>query len=827
MCPALGGYLRLGRLIVVVFTPLIAGCGGDGSTDVVLPSLTIATSTSGVELDPDGFMVHVDNLAPRSIGLEAMVTFERLGEGPHTVTLSGVAPNCAAQGENPRAVSVSGTDTPTLTFSVVCGPTNGTLEVVTATTGPEPDADGFIVVLDGTNRGSIAPSATVSYAGLISGMHTVTLEGVAPNCQAVGDHPLGVAVEPGETARVSFAITCAATTGALGVTISGLPGGAAAAVTVTGPGGFSRALTTGGTLSAVVPGRYTVSAANVVAGGTTYTPSVGRPVVDVVAGGTATVTVSYTAVATITLNLRIDGFYLTQSTQTYSSSVALVAGREAYLRVFVVANEGNSAKPQVRVRVTRPGAAAQTFNIEAPGASTPTQVQEGTLGSSWNLRLPGSVIQSGLSIVAEVDPNTAIDESNESDNRFPATGTRNLTVRGVPPARIRFVSVQQGSSVPGNVSAANMDELLGLARRMHPLNRIEVDVHTETFPASVPLQPNGDGWDQVLGDLDAKRLTDPDGADWIYFGIARLDYTREQGIVGNAFTGLPTATTAIGWDDPGDAGRVVAHELGHIWGRRHTSCGGPRPETVDNLYPYPGGQIGIYGFDVAGTGLKSPSSPDIMGYCFQSPWISDYNYLGVRAFRETKAASARLAGTPQPSLLIWGRIENGRPVLEPSFHIVTRPSLPQRPGPYSLTGTNANGSRLFSLSFDVALAADSPHNGGHFAFTVPLDQLRASQLAAVTLSGPGGTVTQSRNGVGLRMGSAAAPLSARREGPSVVLRWNSSVHPMILVRDPDTGNVLSVARGGNARVWTGKGELDLELSDGVRSQRVRLAISRS
>jgi hypothetical protein len=46
------------------------------------------------------------------------------------------------------------------------------------------------------------------------------------------------------------------------------------------------------------------------------------------------------------------------------------------------------------------------------------------------------------------------------------------------------------------------------------------------------------------------------------------------------------------------------------------------------------------------------------------------------------------------------------------------------------------------------------------------------------------------------------------------------------VRDPDTGEVLSFARGGDARVWTRKPVVDLEVSDGVQSQRVRRAISR-
>jgi hypothetical protein len=68
---------------------------------------------------------------------------------------------------------------------------------------------------------------------------------------------------------------------------------------------------------------------------------------------------------------------------------------------------------------------------------------------------------------------------------------------------------------------------------------------------------------------------------------------------------------------------------------------------------------------------------------------------------------------------------------------------------------------------------------------------------------------------------------ARREaGGQVRLQWNAAAHPMIMVRDPDTGEVLAFARGGDARIWSRKGELDLEVSDGVQSQRLRRAINR-
>jgi hypothetical protein len=228
--------------------------------------------------------------------------------------------------------------------------------------------------------------------------------------------------------------------------------------------------------------------------------------------------------------------------------------------------------------------------------------------------------------------------------------------------------------------------------------------------------------------------------------------------------------------------------------------------------------------DVQVAALKQPSSPDIMSYCFQNFWISDYTYRGIMDFRQRSSVVA--SAVSQPSLLIWGRVVDGRPILEPAFEIVTRPSLPSRPGPYPVSATAADGSRLFNLSFDVAAIEDHATGSGHFAFAVPLDPARASRLFTMRLDGPTGTASL-QTLAQLRAGPVSETVVARREGENVSLRWNAAAHPMIMVRDPDTGEVLSFARGGTALVRTDKGELDLDVSDGLRSQRVRLAISRS
>lgn len=785
-------------------------------------SIQVVTATGGAGTDPDGFTLLVDGTDRGPIGVSATSSLAGLTAGTHSIGLTGLAGNCRISGENPRAVSVPAGGTAQVSFGISCaapGTATGSLQIVTITTGPSQDPNGYQLRIDGVGGQAIATNASVTVANVTAALHTVELVEVAPNCGVTGDNPLGAAVGAGQTARIEFRVTCAATTGSLRITITGLPAGAAAGVTVSGPGSFSQEVAATGTLAGLTPGSYGVRARDVVAGGTTYTGSVSSATVTVAAGASPSVTVTYTGPVAPTLNLRIQSLYLTQSTQTLSAGVPLVAGRAGYLRVFVLANEsGNRATPTVRVRFRNGSSPVIERTIDAPGSSTPTTVQEGNLERSWNLPVEAAVIRPGLSIEAAVDPAGAIPESNEGDNE----NTRALTVRTAPAARVRFVSVQQGSSAPGNVS--DPTQLMGLARRMHPLGSVDADVHAEVFTATAPLLPGtngvGDGWSQLVSDLDGHRVAE--GSNRTYFGIVKLNYGRNDGLVGIAFQERPTA---VGWDDPGDASRVVAHELGHTWGRRHSPCGSPPPNTVDAAYPYSGGQIGVTGMDVANTTLKPAASPDIMSYCFQSPWTSDYTYQGVMDFRQANASVA--LGPPQPSVLVWGRIVNGRAVLEPAFQIVTRPSLPRKPGPYSVTATAEDGTQLFALSFDAVAAEDGARASRHFAFAVPLDQAGAARLASLRLAGPGGIVVDTRSRPNLRLEGAEAPVSSRREGQSVVLQWNASVHPTIMVRDPDTGSVLSFARGGTARVWTRKDQLDLELSDGVRSQRVRLVINRS
>ena len=348
-------------------------------------------------------MVFLDGVEVQSIAAAGTATLGDLSAETHIVGLTGIAANCTVQGGNPRGVVVGAGDTASASFTVTCAgiPTAaGDIEVTVSTSGAAPDPDGYVLTLDGGNSRPVGDDATLTLAGLTPGDHELSLDGLAPNCAVAGANPLDVTVAEGASAPAAFAVSCAAVTGSLAVTVTGLPQGADAAVSVTGPAGFDADLTGSDTLEELPPGAYTVRAEAVAAAGDTWNPSPGSVDVLVTAGETGTATIGYDAEPRPSLNLRLAGIQLTQAVQTFDNAVPLVSGRDGFLRVFVVANEANTATPSVLVRVFDSGTFLQAFTIAAPGSSTPLTANEGSLGSSWNVDVPGDLIRPGLELVS-------------------------------------------------------------------------------------------------------------------------------------------------------------------------------------------------------------------------------------------------------------------------------------------------------------------------------------------------------------------------------------------------------------------------------------------
>jgi hypothetical protein len=298
-----------------------------------------------------------------------------------------------------------------------------------------------------------------------------------------------------------------------------------------------------------------------------------------------------------------------------------------------------------------------------------------------------------------------------------------------------------------------------------------------------------------------------------------LNTTYNSGVAGIGWVG---GEVAVGWDKLPSAAAVAAHEWGHNWGRQHAPCGGA--SNPDNSFPRADGTIGSYGLDVATATLMPPSYKDLMGYC-NPEWISDYTYTGVLDYRAANSdVTSALSQAMQPCLLVWGRIDNGQLVLEPAFEVVTRPHLPAKGGEYVVEGRAVDGTRVFSLPFTPADIADDPRHGQLFSFAIPMSGDRTSRLSTIRVAGRGREAITHRTG-GLPQRGDRAPLSVSRTGAGrVQLEWDVTKHPMLLVRDGATGQIISFARGGRIDLPASSQELSVGFSNGVRSSELRVPV---
>lgn len=534
------------------------------------------------------------------------------------------------------------------------------------------------------------------------------------------------------------------------------------------------------------------------------------------AGGCSAWTAEATATpGAVPLNLSIEAVHLNQVVQTLGGSVPLVAGRSGVLRVFVRANMANTAQPTVRVRLYHGTTLVATHLLPAPGSSVPQDPDISVFGQSWNLTIPGPQVTTNLRILVDVDPDDLIPESTTADNVWPAGGSpQSMDVRAVPVFRIRFVPVHQ--SATGLTGAVDPGALLSDAFALFPLGDADADVRA-VYTTSVDTLKSNDSnnaWTQLLSELNVLRVAEGSGKH--YYGVVRTNYT--SGIAGYGYV---PGRTAVGWDRSASASWVAAHEWGHNFSRFHAPCGSVG--SSDPNYPYANGTIGHPGWN--GGGLVAATARDIMGYC--SPrWISDYNYNAVLNYRATAGAQAApgFASGPEPVLVLWGRLSvDGRSgVLEPAFQVTAPPELPERSGRNVVEGLDDQGNVLFALPFEGTLTGEE--DARHFAFALPLSAFPAERLAVLRLR-DGATVLSTRSAApppgGVEpMGAPGAPLlQARAEGAGgVEITWDAARTPLLVIRDPDTGEILSLARGGRVTLPVRPTRMEAVASDGVRSR---------
>ena len=494
--------------------------------------------------------------------------------------------------------------------------------------------------------------------------------------------------------------------------------------------------------------------------------------------------------------------YLTQATQTLERPVPLIAGDPALLRVFLVTDAEVTHMPPLRARFYHGGVLVDSVGIAASGTKVPDQIFEGSLSITANAPVPGRVVAPGLEMVIDIDPENLFQTPPGIKVRIPESGRKPVDVRELPTFRLTLVPFLWQESPDYSVVTQTEgltagDDLFWPTRNLLPVGDMNIAVREPVFTSVDPSFSLADtenpesGIDELFREIGAIRTLDGSGGH--YMGILRSD--PDGGLVLGGLADQPGFLSISMLE-----GDVIAHELGHNLNLGHAPCG--FIDFLDPEYPYEGGIIGSWGYDIRTGELVAPETPDLMSYC-QPRWISDYNFIKALNYRvaEEDALLASAYAFPLTTLLLWGGVDSqGEPVLEPAFVGHSPPFLPEERGPYRLEGVDGSGNELFTLEFAMAEIADGP-GGGAFAFALPVRPAWAKDLARVTLSGPEGQATLERTG---RNTAAFLLDSASGHIRGILRNWLDPSQPSASVRRvlPEPGLEVVISRGiPDADLW--------------------------
>jgi len=321
----------------------------------------------------------------------------------------------------------------------------------------------------------------------------------------------------------------------------------------------------------------------------------------------------------------------------------LVAGKEGMLRVSV------SPGQRFRARTLSVALELGTTNGELPLTSTKWirgASEPGQFTTTFNFPIDAAHVLVGSNYSVTLQDGAGGPELD----RYPAAGRTLLQlVSAGDTLNVVVVPIVVGGILP-DVSARVLEKFRARVLSMYPLADLTLTTHAP-LTSSVAVGPDR-GWDQTLDALYALRAADAPADNVYYYGLFTPTKRYDDYCTSSCTVGLSQVAAADEVEYRGSIGLglfadgsnssapdTMAHELGHALGRFHAPCMTPDPGP----FPYPGGKLGVWGFDSLNHLLLEPNAyADVMGYC--SPdWISDYTYKGL--FDRIQRVNAEVSGT--------------------------------------------------------------------------------------------------------------------------------------------------------------------------------------
>ena len=532
----------------------------------------------------------------------------------------------------------------------------------------------------------------------------------------------------------------------------------------------------------------------------------------------------------------ISGVYLTQGVQASDMSVPMIAqGNAVAALVMVTAPATITAPMKIVLRVLDATDAivfadTETVNAAIGPGSTPDD-------PAVRFLVPADRVQTSSRYVVLRDPMGEVPDDDATNDIFPRTGPAPFAV-SVPLLKVRFVPITlsaHGNTTPP-LDNADLPGYLRTTWSTLPLGQVTTSIAPAfTTGASFGTPPSGGAssfWTQVLQELDAARVVSADPTVHWYGVVnppAGFNFTQFGGfgyIPLDPISSGPGTRTALGvrtnwFFNQTQARDLLAHELSHNFGRRHTPCGGP--SSIDPSYPRPDGRLGETMHDVwAWASAVTPAlqqvnatTGDIMGYCFPG-WSSSYTYKGIISGRGTGSSivgAALQVVRREPVLVVQGTVaSNGTPTLDYPLSLIGAPTQPDAGGEYRLEGLDETGGVVFTHRFRPS---DVDHSDVRL-FTIAL------RLDAVTSRARVLRVSGSRGTVSLGAAAAATQADVRPSGSNAISVSCGDATARVAVQDEITGDVLGIGRGPIRIVGARARRLAVSCANGVMPRRALL-----
>lgn len=404
------------------------------------------------------------------------------------------------------------------------------------------------------------------------------------------------------------------------------------------------------------------------------------------------------------LDIQADALELVQAIQDMNGSVPLVANRPTYARGYAHLAVNTTGKSTwfgtALLRGFRNGVelpdspVAPVLGMVLPSSTVTLATLRSNLNNSFLFELPASWVKPSVSLLDTLSLSMTVNPSLElpettADPLANNTVTYSAPAPFVTKGRPCIVTVPLWcNSPPYYAGMTGFGQMMERARSLLPIDDFDI------FPFLVQDPQGNDNEPFDLGNPDADTASDArddaldmledldlesdpcEGRDGHYLGMVHPLVT---GFAGVSWRNSAQLIASMQWN-PGRGvtylgGLIMAHELGHDYGRQHVNCGAFPPGQANfDPSPYPCSlgnpdaslPTATFGFDYMTRKIYPPgSAADIMAY--SNPlWISAYNWdalvglvPGPSSFKFSLANSSLAAqGTSGGMvLLVRGRVD--------------------------------------------------------------------------------------------------------------------------------------------------------------------------